>query len=68
MTMCREGWEGQEKIFGAKGGVVNESRVQGVGQIICRDTKDVENDGHNIGGERERERQCGHQGAEVINW
>lgn len=35
--------------------MVNESRVQGVGQIICRDTKDVENDGQNIGGDRERD-------------
>lgn len=47
-------------IFGAGRGVVNEPRVQGLGQITYRDTKDVENDGQNI--------VCVWGGGRVVKW
>lgn len=42
-------------------GVVNELRGPQLEQIICRDTKDVENNGQNSGG-GERGRECTYQG------
>lgn len=44
------------------GGVIKGLRGQGVEQIICRDTKDVEDDGQKSGGgEREHTEGCGPQ-------
>lgn len=66
VTMCREGWEGQEKIFGAKGGW-SMSRGSKVLDRSSAGTLKMLRTMVRILVRRERERQCGHQGAEV-NW